>query len=160
MCLIWKCCEQKEFWLTVRRQTLGTSARPQREHLIENSYSPAIQKTKVNLPQTGNFPWLCLITTITTPKRNLRAELFQVHPDVDLPISGFPPHETIHFRNQASSSSCDPLIRDAQIIPQRMTKKGEIDVITSNPMVFLDLPREATGQPENSLPRSQRSTQQ
>ena len=45
------------------------------------------------------------------------------------------------FQTQASSSSCDSLIRDAQIIPQRMTKKGEIDVITSNPMVFLDLPR-------------------
>ena len=125
MCLIWKCCEQKEFWLTVRRQTLGISARPQREHPIENSYSPAIQKTKVNLPQTGNFPWLCLITTITTPKRNLRAELFQVHPDVDLPISGFPMKDST-FSGFQPMTVMKPSISGTKLHPPAATPWSEM----------------------------------
>ncbi len=42
--------------------------------------------------------------------------------------------------NQATSSCCDALLRDGQIVPQGMTKEGQADMIFADSMIFLNLP--------------------
>ena len=44
--------------------------------------------------------------------------------------------------NQATSSCCYTLLRDGQIVPQRMTKESQTDVIFSDSMIFLNLPEQ------------------